>query len=118
MTTRQRALDWIKQHHPSQAANPLRTSKYFPDREIWFFTFSSDFFESESQQSLNILCEEPSNNGKFRYLKVPFSFFREHREKFDIRSTGDKFDLHISAKKKNWLTDERSRGVTFAQFVQ
>lgn len=116
--TRQRAIEWIKKHHPTQAANRLRTSRYFPDKEIWFFTFPSDFFDPKNQGVLNILCEVTTGSNCFKFLKVPFSFFRENREKFNIRATGEKFDLHISAKKKNWLLDERSRGVSFAQFEQ
>jgi len=67
---------------------------------------------------LNMLCEMQANKKDFHYLRVPFSFFRDNREKFDIRATGDEFDLRISGKKKNWLVDERSDHLTFAGFEQ
>jgi hypothetical protein len=118
MTIRQKAIEWIRNHHPSQMTNSLRTSRFYPESEIWFFTFPSTFFDVGMDGSLNILCEIQSNSNNFLYLRVPFSFFRENREKFNIRSTGDKFDMHISGKKKNWLVDERSGNVTFAVFEQ
>jgi hypothetical protein len=96
----------------------LRSSRFYPESEIWFFTFPSTFFDVGLEGSLNILCEVQADSNNFLYLRVPFSFFRENREKFNIRSTGDKFDLHISAKKKNRFVDERSDNVTFAVFEQ
>ncbi|HFQ79913.1 MAG TPA: hypothetical protein ENK33_00890 [Desulfobacterales bacterium] len=45
--------------------------------------------------------------GQFHFLKVPFTFFRDNQIKFDIRATGQKFDLHISAKKEiGWRVKE------------
>lgn len=41
-----------------------------------------------------------------------------HQERFDVRATGDLFDLHISGNNDNWLVDERSDNVTFAPFEQ
>ncbi len=67
---------------------------------------------------LNILCQIQVNSYDFHYLKVPFSFFRDNRNKLNIRVSGEKFDLHISGKKKNWLVDERSYNVVLAQFEQ
>ena len=34
---------------------------------------------------------------------MPFLFFRDNKSRFDIRSSGEKFDLHISTKQRNWL---------------
>ena len=118
MTIRQQAILWLKKHHPSQILNPLRTSRFYPEREIWFFTFPSTFFDAKMEGHVNVMCETQDNDSNFIYLKVPFSFFMEHRGEFNVRANGEKFDLHISGKKKNWLVDERSDGVTFAEFEQ
>ena len=62
--------------------------------------------------------EERNGPDQFHYLKVPYSYFQENRDNFDIRSTGDKFDLHISAKKYSWLVCERGSGICFREFEQ
>jgi hypothetical protein len=118
MSVRQHAIEWIRNHYPSQATNPLRSSRFYPEKEIWFFTFPSTYFDVGKEGCLNILCQMQANSKDFHYLKVPFSFFRENRNKLNIRATGDKFDLHISGKRKNWLVDERSDNVAFAEIEQ
>ncbi len=65
-----------------------------------------------------MLCEMQANRNNFHYLRVQFSYFRENRERFNIRATGDKFDLPISGKRQNWLVDERIDHVTFVKFQQ
>jgi hypothetical protein len=117
-TMRQQAAKWIKTHHPLKATNLLRSSRFYPEKEIWFFTFPSTFFGAGMEGYLNILCETETDSNDFHYLKVPFSFFRENRDKFNIRATGESFDLHISGKRKNWLLDERSDNLSFAVFEQ
>jgi len=92
--------------------------KYYPENDIWFLTFPASFFDSSKPGDLNILLQYKSEPDQFHFLRVPFSFFRDNQTKFDIRATGDKFDLHISAKKRNWLCCERSKGVGFSTFEQ
>ena len=116
MTTRERAKKWLQNNHPLENSNLLRASKYFADPQIWYFTFPEIFFEADMQGYLNILCETRTDPNQFHYLKVPFSFFRRNRDKFNIRKGGAKFDLHISAKANNWLIDERSNNVSFVPF--
>lgn len=120
MPTRQRAIAWIRNNYPAEATNHSRSSRFFSEDGIWFFTFPATFFDAEMQGCLNILCEKSTNINEFHYLKVPFSFFRENQERFDIRPTGDVFDLRISGRERNWLVDERSENnsITFAQFEQ
>ncbi len=118
MTVRQQAIEWIRSHNPSEASNPLRTSRFYPEKEIWFFTFPSAFFDDGKEGHLNILCQKQANTNDFYYLKVPFSFFRENHDKLNVRASGENFDLHISGKKRNWLVDERSDDVNFAVFEQ
>jgi len=114
--TRQRALSWLQENRPAELINATRTSRHFPEQQIWFFTFPSTFFNDDIQGYLNILCEMRNNIYEFHYLKVPFSFFRENHERFDIRPTGKVFDLRISGKEENWLMDERGNNISFAQF--
>ncbi len=93
MSIRVQAKQWLKQNYPADTSNTLRASKYYPEKDIWFFTFPASYFDSGQSGNLNILLQYENELEKFHYLKVPFSFFRENREKFDIRKTGDKFDL-------------------------
>lgn len=116
MTTKERARVWLRSNHPQKMQNMLRVSKFFPEKEIWFFTFPGTYFESNKIGCVNILCESESNINDFRFLEVPYAFFRENQGKFNTRSNGSKFDLHISAKGKNWMIDERSENVSFRQF--
>ena len=118
MGTREQAKRWIKQNYPADTSNILRASKYYPASDIWFFTFPESFFAPARMGDLNILLQYKNEPDEFHFLKVPFSFFRENRERFDIRTTGDKFDLHISAKKRNWLSCERSKNISFKNFEQ
>lgn len=115
MSIRDLAKTWLSENHPGEVSNDMRASKYYPSKDIWFFTFPSTYFEAARSGHLNILLQHESDFRQFHYLKVPFSFFRENRQKFDIRASGNKFDLHISAKKRDWLVCERSNGVSFRE---
>jgi|AntRauTorckE6833_2_1112554.scaffolds.fasta_scaffold116230_1 hypothetical protein len=118
MSIRELAKNWLQEHHSEAESNKLRASKYYSDKDIWFLTFDTSYFDASKSGYLSIMLQYEHDQSKFYLLKVPFSFFRTNREKFDIRSTGEKFDLHISAKKANWLNCERSDGVSFAEFEQ
>ena len=117
MTIRKKAKEWLELNHSSEISSGLRVSKYYPEKDIWFFTFPTSYFDPEKVGYLNILLQYKNELEKYYYLKVPFSFFRENQRKFDIRSTGDKFDLHISAKQRNWLYCERSNNISFENFI-
>jgi hypothetical protein len=118
MTIRPQAIKWLKTHHPSEKTNPVRTSRFYPGKEIWFFTFPATYYESGKVGTLNILCQKQSGSDDFHYLKVPFSFFENNKAKLDVRKSGKYFDLHISGKTKNWLVDERSDNVDYSVFDQ
>ena len=118
MSTRELAKKWLKKNHPADINNTLRASKYYPEKDIWFFTFPCSYFDPGKAGNLNILLQDEHNPEQFRFLKVPFSFFRDNRDKFDIRASGDKFDLHISAKRRNWLVCERSKNISFSKYEQ
>lgn len=60
------------------------------------------------------------NGTDFYFLQVPFNYFAENKDRFDIRKDTEEFDLHLSANSGgDWLTDIRERGnrVSFAQFL-
>lgn len=116
MSIRENAKRWIAEYRPEAVSNSMRVSKYYSDKDIWFFTFPIDFFDSAKVGNLSVLLQLKGNPNEFLHLEVPFSFFRDNKNKFDIRSSGDQFDLHISAKKRNWLQCERSKGISFLQF--
>ncbi len=59
---------------------------------------------------------QQNNINDFYFLHVPFAFFAENQSGLDIR--GDKFDLHLSANRGNWLTDKRGTGaLNFSKFL-
>ena len=115
---REIAKEWMMSNQPSEPLDPLRVSKFYSQQDIWFFTFPCSYFDTGNYRYLNILLQFRDDLYQFHYLKVPFSFFRANKNKFDVRKSGDKFDLHISAKQHSWLVDERSQGVGFHEFEQ
>ena len=118
MNIRKQAKRWLKRNHPSDFSNTLRASKYYSTKDIWFFTFPATYFDSAKHGNLNIMLQYENDPEQFHFLKVPFSYFRDNQPDFDVRATGDKFDLHISAKKRNWLVCERSNNIGFSKYEQ
>ena len=118
MSIREIAKTWMRKNHPNELNSTMRASKYYPAQGIWFFTFPTSYFDKEKSGYIDILLQFEKEPDQFHYLKVPFDFLRNNQTKFDIRSSGDKFDLHISAEQRNWLIDERSKGVGFHEFEQ
>ena len=94
----------------------MRASKYYAEQELWFFTLPTSLLIDTRPGHLVILLENEKTASAFHLLKVPFAFFRENRAKFDTRNEGDKFDMHISARRGSWMDDLRSKGVSFGQF--
>ncbi len=118
MKIRELAKEWLKKKYPGETENQMNASKYHPDQNIWFFTFPAKYFGKNSNNFLNIILQKQFKTTEFILLKVPFSFFKQNKSKFDIRQNGEQFDLHISGKRENWLVDERSGGICFAPFEQ
>ena len=111
MSTRQLARKWLEENHPGVKGS-FRASKYNPETDIWWFTFTVNYFDSSKKGNLLILLQHKDGVG-FTLLEVPYSYLRDQRSRFDVRSSRGEFDLHISAKKRNWLECERSKGVFF-----
>jgi hypothetical protein len=118
MSVRETAKAWMKKNYPNELNGVLRVSKYYPEQDIWFFTFPTSFFDKTKSGHIAMLLQSEKDSNQFHYIKVPFDFLRKNQTKFDIRSSADKFDLHVSAKQRNWLIDERSKGVGFTEFEQ
>lgn len=117
MNIRTEAKLWLKLNFPIEDGIEFRVSKYFSKQDIWFFTLPISYFDLGRTGHLNILLQFEKKHDHFHYLKVPFSFFHANKNKFDVRRSGDKFDLHISAKHRNWLFCERSQGINFQEFT-
>lgn len=117
MSTSALSKYWLKKNTPQFLNCKTRVSKYYPDQELWFFTFPTSFFDELNQGDLIVLLQDRKSAEDFHLLKVPFQFFRENRTHFDIRADGSQFDLHISAKPAKWLVDIRSKGVDFNSFL-
>jgi hypothetical protein len=116
VSTKELAKRWFLENCPECRSNTIRVSKYYPEKDIWFFTFPIEYFDQSKVGNLSVLLQHKDDLSQFNHVEVPFSFFRDNKTKFDIRSFRDKFDLHISAKKRNWLQCERSKGVCFSKF--
>ncbi len=117
LNTKDYAKVWLAQHDSSVEGRSFRVSKYYPEKDIWFLTLPVSYFDHGKEGDLDILLQNEHANNQFHYLKVPFAFFTDNQQKFDLRSSGERFDLHISAKIKNWLSCERSDGVNFREFA-
>lgn len=119
MTIRNEAIKWLKVNFPKEINNQTRTSKFFPERDLWFFTFPISFFEKNDWQFLNIICEHDKISNDFYFIKVPFKFIKENKNNFSIRSDGGQFDLHISAKAYEKFIEKRSKNpINFKQYIQ
>lgn len=84
MGIRELAKEWIVDNHPELRMNDMRASKYYPDNDIWFFTFPCDYFDKNRAGSVNILLQHKDRLNQFYLLKIPYEFFRENQSKFDI----------------------------------
>lgn len=118
MTIRGDAKRWMSEHRKNERGSEMRSSKHYPERELWFFTFPTSFMDSGKSGHVNLLLQDKRSPGEFLCLRVPYAFFFDHKTKFDVRADGKQFDLHISSKRGNWLVDERSKGVSFRKFEQ
>ena len=116
MTTMQLGLQWLRKHYPNEANERFRPSKFYEKRNRWWFTFPCDFFRKRGH--LNILLQKRDNPADFYFLRVPFTFFRDHQKDLDIRSDGEKFDLELLGDDNRWLQEKRRGRISFAQFVQ
>ena len=119
LSIRNDALVWLKRMFPNEIHSTTRASKFFPERELWFFTLPTTYFEMNENQFLNIVCEHESEKNNFHLLKIPFSFIKKNKGLFDTRKNGEAFDLHISARKTEKFIEKRSKGrVDFSYFKQ
>ena len=115
MTTVQLGRQWLRKHYPNEANERFRPSKFYEKRNRWWFTFPCDFFRKRGH--LNILLQKRDNPADFYFLRVPFTFFRDHQKDLDIRSDGEKFDLELLGDDNRWLQEKRRGRISFAQFV-
>lgn len=119
MTIRSTASAWLKLNFPKEINSATRTSKFYPERELWFFTFPTTYFEKNENETLNILCEHETKKNDFYSFKVPFSVSNENKSNFDIRRNGEKFDLHISARNTEKFIEKRSKNkIDFKKYLQ
>jgi hypothetical protein len=115
-TIRQRAKAWLESSVPNSARISYRSSKYFDDGDIWFFTIPIDVIEGD--ESVNLLLEKKEPSDGFELLEIPPAFLKQNLSKIRVRKSKDKFDLHISAKEPSWLVDIRGDGLSFSPFLR
>ena len=58
MAIREQAIQWLKINHPTDVLNTYRTSKYYPEGDIWFLTFPTSYFDLGKPGYLNILSDD------------------------------------------------------------
>lgn len=114
LNTAQEAKQWLSNNVPEESYQSFRASKYYTDKDIWFFTIPIDFLSSE-QNELKLLLAEPDYKN-FHFLKVPRDYLVLNIDKLSIRQTGDKIDFHICALSERRFTDIRGEGLNLAQF--
>jgi len=116
MGVRDYAKKWVQANNQSEHIENFKSSKYFPEKDIWFITPPISYFDLNKPGNIHILLQRENDMEKFIHLKIPYSFFRNNCSKFDIRSDGSRFDLHISAKQRNFLECERGNDINFRKF--
>ncbi|ELE1907205.1 hypothetical protein ACW0FU_002742 [Vibrio vulnificus] len=111
---RQKAKDWLASNTPDLSDLSYRCSKYFEDIDIWFFTIPLTVLEDNEKV---VLVLEKKGCDDFYLLKVPSDFLKENLDKIKVRSDGEKFDLHISARQNSWLVDIRGDRLDLSSFL-
>ncbi len=114
VNTAQKAKHWLLCKFPDEPYQGIRASKYYQDKDVWFFTIPVDFLNSE-QNDLKLLLAEPNYKG-FHFLKIPRTYLVSNRDKLSIRQAGDKIDFHICAIPDRKFKDIRGKGLNLAQF--
>jgi hypothetical protein len=114
VNTAQKAKLWLSNNFPEESYQNVRASKYYSDKDIWFFTIPIVFLSSE-QNELRLLLAEPDYKG-FHFLKIPRDYLVSNRDKLSIRQTGEKIDFHICALLDRRFKDIRGEGLNLAQF--
>ena len=119
MSIRKTGLAWVKSHDPLEAGD-IYVSKHYPREKTWFFSLPvSCLAKTSGDKCLKLLCQHESYPKTFYYLKVPFSYMHDMRERFDKKKAGGKIDLHISSKMENRFHEEKSENfVKFGRFVK
>lgn len=112
--TAQKATQWLSDNFPKESYQNVKASKYYTDKDIWFFTIPVGFLSSE-QKELKLLLAEQDYKG-FYFLKIPRDYLISNRNKLSIRQTGDKIDFHICALSDRRFKDIRGEGLNLAQF--
>jgi hypothetical protein len=111
---RQKAKDWLASNASDLSDLSYRCSKYFEDSDIWFFTIPLTVLEDNEKVFLML---EKKDSNDFYLLKVPSDFLKENLDKIKVRSDGEKFDLHISARQNSWLVDIRGDRLDLSSFL-
>lgn len=114
VNTAQKAKHWLSDNFPEESYQNVRASKYYIDKNIWFFTIPTNFLISD-QNELKLLLAESNCEG-FHFLKIPRDYLVSNRDQLSIRQTDDKIDFHICALSDKRFKDIRGEGLHLAQF--
>jgi hypothetical protein len=110
---------WLREHG-RETKERRAFSKYYAAKEswtrtpVWWFRFAERYAIEEPDQFMNLLCEIPGGSD-FRHLRVPMSYFLEHRD--GIWCQDDSFSPHLSAERPSLFREMRGDGrIEFADF--
>jgi hypothetical protein len=115
MPLRDEALTWLKSIGRS-INEPFRVSKYYPANEswtgtpAWWFEFPEILITNSTHSHLNLLCQSSVGVKEFRHLRIPVSFFTEHRGFLGFREPEKKYSLFLSADPQNIFQEVRGEG--------
>lgn len=104
-STRARASLWLKKHYTSLINAKFRSSKYFHDKDEWFFTLPSKLLDKDLTSDFYFLLESAESIENFHILKIQPDFFLNNRSNIETRlqNGNEVFDLFLSADKRTWL---------------
>ena len=125
MSTRSRAITWLKKNYPDTKGK-VRASKIYAAHEswtktkVWWFEFSESDVLNDLEGSTNLLCEKYCGSDGFYLIQVPNIFILESksglysREKKGIPT----FSMYISAEKDSMYIEQKGENkIEFKEFV-
>ncbi len=120
--TRKKGLKYLEEVLGYQTSEMVAVSRLYPPekswtkREAWWFDLSIEKIKKNKNRYYYLLGAKDASESNFVILKVPYKYFLDNLEKFEIRYRG-RIRLHLAAYRENWLVDERGKGkVPFSKF--
>ena len=113
MEIREKARDWYEKNYPGERIGSFWASSHRNKDNQWFFTKTEKNISKEGE--IKIFLQKKNDENNFHFLKIPFLFFRENKQKLNFREKDiERFDMYIYSNKEQYLIEKL--GLSFAEF--